>query len=126
MMVKAAAPSGGLGVLEKIESRLTKIETQAKKIKSDQGSILDDIMVISSAQDETLKEILERIELLEKHTERDHLIITDIQSRMDSRDDIVRMLREHTHRLVKEKENLLIHLGMRRVNELNDVKDITI
>lgn len=94
-----------MGVLEELQDKLEKFERLAN--------------VRISAQVDILEDIVKRLDVLEAHVEKEAAVLMQMEERLAQRDEVIRMLREHTLRLVREKENLLMHLGMRRQNELN-------
>lgn len=94
-----------MGVLEEIQDKLEKFER------------LSNVRI--SAQVDILEDITKRLDVLEAHAEKESVLLLQMEQRLANRDEVIAMLRDHTLRLVREKENLLQHLGMRRQNELN-------
>lgn len=88
-----------LGILETIEQRIGEVE---------------------NTTNDSLQDILQRLQVLESYAESKDAVIKLMELRMQNRDKIIEMLRDHTLRLVKEKEQLLLNLGLKRMNELKD------
>lgn len=96
-MTKKITPK--LGILETIEQRIGEVE---------------------NTTNDSLQDILQRLQVLESYAESKDAVIKLMELRMQNRDKIIEMLRDHTLRLVKEKEQLLLNLGLKRMNELKD------
>jgi TolA-binding protein len=108
---KKESTSGGL--LENLQGDIDQLIKLDKKTQKQMNLHL-----------ETLEDILQRLTVLEAHAESKDATLKSMDEKLQNRDELIRMLREHTLRLVKEKENLLLHLGMKRQSELNNQEDV--
>jgi cell division protein FtsX len=112
MSTKKIQPAGG-GFLENLQEN---IDALIKMDKRTQKQI--------TMQVDILEDIVQRLTVLEAHAENKDAALREMNEKLENRDELIRMLRDHTLRLVKEKENLLMHLGMKRQSELNNQEDL--
>jgi hypothetical protein len=113
MSKKTPPPSTGLGFLESLQANIDELIKLDKRTQKQMTMQVD-----------VLEEIVKRLDVLEAHAENKDAALREMNQKLENRDELIRMLRDHTLRLVKEKENLLLHLGMKRQSELNNQEDV--